>query len=228
MPTSSARAVGTGLAFIAVPLVFVFAFAVHPDLIDPRLLSADEVIDRAHRAGLLQLGHAIVLLGSPLLVVVALHLIRVLDGTRASTAGFVGGATAIVGALMLAADKGALCLTMSAFDTLPEDAFAQLRPGLEAMFDKRGWMVLTWGIVLLPVGFAVQAIAALQTRTLPRWQATCFLIGVLLIGVPDGLEIINLGASIVLALAFVPLGARLIADAVGSPELVTVDEAGGC
>jgi len=39
---------------------------------------------------------------------------------------------------MLAADKGALCLTMSALDTLPEGDFAQMMPGLLAMFSKEG------------------------------------------------------------------------------------------
>ena len=30
-------------------------------------------------------------------------------------------------------------------------------PGLLAMFSKRGWLVLLWGILLLPIGFGIQA-----------------------------------------------------------------------
>jgi hypothetical protein len=39
------------------------------------------------------------------------------------------------------------------------------------------------------------------------------LIGVLLVGTPDGLEIINLSASILMAIALVPYGIQIIAKA---------------
>jgi hypothetical protein len=53
---------------------------------------------------------------------------------------------------LLAADKGALCLTMSALDAPPEQKFAQMRPGLLAIFSFKGWMALVWGPLLMPVG----------------------------------------------------------------------------
>jgi hypothetical protein len=68
-----------------------------------------------------------------------------------------------------------------------------------------------WGILLLPLGFAIQAVALLRSRILPRWQSVLFLIAVLLVAVPDGLEIINLAASLLLAVAFLPYGLRLLA-----------------
>lgn len=113
---------------------------------------------------------------------------------------------------MLAADKGALCLTMSALDTLPDRDLAQMMPGLRAMFAKEGWLVLLWGILLLPVGFAIQAVALLKTPAIPRWQSGLFLAGVLLVATPDGVEIINLTASILLAIACVPYGTELVRD----------------
>ena len=119
---------------------------------------------------------------------------------------------AVVGAMMLAADKGALCLTMSALSTLPDEEFALMMPGLLAMFGKEGWLVLLWGILLLPIGFAVQAIALLKTRSLPRWQAVCFLIGVLFIGTPDGVEIVNLAAAVLVAIALMPYGINMIRE----------------
>jgi hypothetical protein len=206
----SARRIGTGLAFIIFPLVFVFAFAGHPGLLSPHLLGPEDLILRARNNGLLQFGHALVTLNTALLVVIALHFLKLLDRSSAAWAGSVGGVLAVLGALMLAADKGALCLTMSALDTLPDRDFAQMMPGLLAMFAKEGWLVLLWGILLLPVGFAIQAIALLKTRTLPRWQSILFLIGVLLVATPDGVEIINLTASILLAIAFVPYGIQII------------------
>jgi hypothetical protein len=208
------KQIGLGMAFILFPLVFVFAFAVHPGLLNPHLLNPKELILRAHHAGLLQFGHVLVMLNTALLIVVALHFIKLLDGSSLSWVGYIGGALAILGAIFLAADKGALCLTMSAFDTLPEKDFAQIMPGVLAMFTKQGWLVLLWGILFLPIGFAIQAIALLKTNTFPLWQSLLFLIGVLLVGTPDGVEIINLTASILMAIAFVPYGIQIIAKVV--------------
>jgi hypothetical protein len=209
---NQAKRIGTGLAFIIFPLVFVFAFAVHPGLLNPHLLGPEELILRARNDGLMQFGHALVTLNTALLVVVALHFMKLLDRAAVPWAGFVGAVLAVLGALMLAADKGALCLTMSALDTLPEGGFAQMMPGLLAMFSKEGWLVLLWGILLLPVGFAIQAIALLKSQALPRWQGILFLIGVLLVGTPDGVEIVNLSASILLTVAFVPYGVQMVAN----------------
>jgi hypothetical protein len=207
------KQIGIGLAFIIFPLLFVFAFAVHPGLLQPHLLSPEEIIIRAHGNGLLQFGHVLVTLSTALLIVAALQFMKLLDRSSGAWAGFIGAAIAILGAIILAADKGALCLTMSAFDTLPEKVFAQIMPGVLAMFTKQGWLVLLWGIVFLPIGFAIQAIALLKTNTFPRWQSTLFLIGVLLVATPDGLEIINLSASILMAIALIPYGIQIIKKA---------------
>ncbi len=205
------KQIGIGLAFIIFPMLFIFAFAVHPGLLQPHLLSPEEIILRARNNGLLQFGHVLVMLSTTLLIVVALHFMKLLDHSSLAWAGFIGAAIAILGAIILAADKGALCLTMSAFDTLTGKVFGQIMPGVMAMFTKQGWLVLLWGIVFLPIGFAIQAIALLKTNTLPLWQSILFLIGVLLVGTPDGLEIINLSASILMAIALVPYGIQIIA-----------------
>jgi hypothetical protein len=214
MPTTdllrSTRRIGTGLAVATFPLVFVFAFSVHPGLLHPHLLGPSELILRARGQGLLQFAHALVALATALLVVLAIHLMRLLDRGPGAWAGFLGGALAVLGALALAADKGALCLTVSALDGLSEAEFAGLMPGLLAIFSKGGWLILLWGIVLLPVGFGLQAIGLLRSGALPRWQALLFLVGVLLVGTPDGLEIVNLAAALLLTAAFVPYGLRLV------------------
>jgi hypothetical protein len=206
------KQIGIGLAFIVFPLLFIFAFAIHPGLLQPHLLGPEELILRAHSNGLLQFGHVLVTLNTTLLIVVALQFMKLLDRSSSAWAGFIGAAIAILGAIILAADKGALCLTMSAFDTLPEKVFAQIMPGVLAMFTKQGWLVLLWGMVFLPIGFAIQAIALIKTRSLPRWQSILFLIGVLFVATPDGMEIINLGASILMAISLIPYGVKLIKE----------------
>ena len=210
----NAKRIGTGLCFIIFPLTFVFAFAVHPGLLHPRILSPEELILRAHQNGLLQFAHVLVTLNTAVLVVLALHFMKLLDRASAGWAGLVGASLAILGAVMLAADKGALCLTMSALDTLPESQFALMMPGLLAMFSFKGWMVLVWGFLFLPIGFAIQSIALLKTKALPRWQSALFLVGVLLVGFPDGAEIVNVTASILMAVALVPYGMRMLANKV--------------
>ncbi len=99
---------------------------------------------------------------------------------------------------------------MSAIDTVPDSEFAQMMPGLLAMFSRKGWMVLLWGIVCLPIGFLMQAIPLVKTRIIPRWQGILFLIGILLVGTPDGLEIVNLSACILMAFGLVPYGIQII------------------
>jgi hypothetical protein len=209
-PLARAKRVGTGLCLAVFPLVFVFAFAVHPGLWHPRILGPEALILRAHDARLLQFGHVLVTFVPALLIVSALHFMKLVERTPWARTGLVGAAIAVVGAILLAADKGALCLTMTALDTVPAREFAPMMPGLLAMFSLHGWMALLWGIALLPVGFAILAVALLKTRALPRWQSALFLIGVLFVGFPDGAEIINLAASLLMAAALLPYGVHLV------------------
>jgi len=211
---SQIQQIVTGAAFILFPLIFVFAFSVHPGLLKPRLLNAEGIIQRGRQNKLLQFGHVLVLLSTALLVVMSIQFAKRSAESSAAWAGYAGGALAILGAILLAADKGALCLTMSALDTLPEDKFSSMMPGLLAMFSKKGWMVLLWGLLLLPLGFAIQTVGLMQISALSRWQGGLFLLGVLLVGTPDGLEIINLSASILMATALIPYGIQIIAAAV--------------
>lgn len=213
----SIKRIGTGLSFVIFPLVFVFAFSVHPGLLHPHFLAPAELIARARSDSLLQFAHAMVTLNTALLVVVALHFMKLMDRGVGAWAGFLGTSLAVLGSLALAADKGALCLTMSALDGLNNTEFSNMMPGLLAMFEKRGWLVLLWGIVLLPIGFGIQALALLRSKSIPSWQGLLFLIGVLLIAIPDGVELVNLAASVLLAVAFVPYGTRLIRNELQAP-----------
>lgn len=206
-----ARNVGTGLAFIIFPFVFVFAFAGHSGLLSPHFLSPEEIIMRARGDAFLQFGHALVTLNTGLLVVIAIHFMRLMDRSSSRWAGLVGAVLAVLGAPILAADKGALCLTMSALDELSDEEFVQMMPGLLAIFSKKGWLVLLWGILLLPIGFAIQAAGLLRSNVIARWRSGLLLIGVLFMATPDGAEIFNLTASVLLAIAFVPYGIEIIA-----------------
>jgi len=206
----SVKRIGTGLSLIIFPLIFIFAFAGHPNLFNPHFLGPADLIQRAHNNMLLHFGHALVTLCTGLLVVVAIHFMNVLKNTSNEWWGFIGCVIAILGALILGVDKGALCLTMSAIDTIHESEFINMTPGLLAMFEKKGWLILINGLMLLPVGFIIQTIGLLKSNSLAKWQSILFLIGVLFIGTPDGVEIINLTAAILMAIALIPYGVNLI------------------
>jgi len=208
-PIERARRIGTAAALVVMPAIFVFAFATHPGLGSLRLLEPAELIVRARGNGMLQFAHALVALNTALLVVVAIHLQSLLRAGRGAWAGLIGGAMAVLGACLLAADKGAMCLTMSALDTVDDTTFTAMVPGLMAIFEKQGWAVLIWGMVLLPLGVAVQAIGLLRSGIWPKWQAGALLAGSLLIATPDGMEIVNLIAALALFVALAPQAVRV-------------------
>lgn len=210
MSAAEAARVGTGFAFVVMPLVFVFAFATHPGLLHPRLLRPEQLIDRARGRRLLHAGHGLVTINTALMIVVALHLGGIVTRHGAGWAGLLGTLLAVLGTVSLAADKGALCLTMSALDGLSDDEFTAARPALSAIFAKKGWLWLLWGILLVPIGFAVLAVAALASGATSAWVAVPLLVGVLLIGTPDGAEIVNLAAAVTMAAGLVPFGLAMI------------------
>ncbi len=216
-PTERARRLGTAVALVAMPAIFVFAFATHPGLGSMQLLEPAELILRARGNPLLQFAHALVTLNTALLVVVAWHLQSLLRAGRGAWAGLAGGAMAVLGACLLAADKGAMCLTMSALDAVDDATFTAMIPGLTAIFAKQGWVVLVWGMVLLPVGVAIQAAGLLRSGMWPKWQAAALFAGSLLIAAPDGMEILNLAAALALLVALAPEAARLVR----SPSMAT-------
>jgi hypothetical protein len=209
MVLNDVKRIGTGLAFVLFPLLFVFAFAVHPGLLTPHRLSDVQLILRAHHNSLLAFGHVLVLFDAAILIVVTLGLMRMLDNTFAAWAGFIGAALTVLSAIALGAEKGAECLTISALDTLPESQFTQMMPGLVAIFSHQGWMILVMGVMLLAVGLTIQAIGLLITNVVPRWQSA-LLLGVWLMGFPDGWEIVALIGSVLLAIALIPIGIRIM------------------
>jgi hypothetical protein len=210
---------GTALAFMLYPLLAGFAFAVHPNLMSLSIdHSIQERIAEFHGNQLLHFGHVLMLLSVPLLIAIAVHLMNLL-GERAPWWGFIGGVLAVGGALILAVDKGALCLVPSAFDTLPEADFQALTPGIEAMFGYKGWLGLLSLLPILPVGFILQTIGLVRSKTISRWQSVPMLVGSILMANPD-IDIIGLVATIFLGIGFIPYAIHLLKGARHASHLV--------
>ena len=200
---------GAGLALIAFPIIFVVLFASHPDLFNISMVHDVNVrIKDFHGNDLLHFMHFVMLLCVPILIVVALKLMGLLKG-HGAWLGFIGCVMAVCGAVILAVDKTALCLVPSAFDTLPEAQFAQLVPGIEALFNYKGYLFIIWLLPLLPLGFVVQGIGLFISRVIPRWQSILIIMGSLLLANPD-IDLISLTGSIIMAIGMIPLGVQII------------------
>jgi hypothetical protein len=102
MSAAEATRIGTGLAFIVMPLVFVFAFSAHPGLVHPKFLSPEQLIDRSRGRRLLHAVHGLVTINTALMIVVAVHLGRIVTQHDAGWAALIGTALAILGTIALA------------------------------------------------------------------------------------------------------------------------------
>jgi hypothetical protein len=199
----------TGFCFIITPLTLILAFAAHPNLGDiTRTTEVDAWISEFHGNTMWRLAHAGALLVTIPFTVVFLKLMHMLEA-KAGWLSFIAGSLGIAGCFMLAADKGALALVPTAFDTLPEDQFRQLRPGLEAMFHYEGWLWIVNLYVLIFVGLVLMGIALVMTKLVPYWQSLSIVAAGLVFFNPD-IDVISLVASVLLAIGLVPIGFSIL------------------
>ena len=213
-----AKRIGTGLAFIIWPFMAMLAYAVHPNLLSMEIGGTiSEKVSQFHNNGLLHFGHFIMLLGVPFLFIIAAKFMGMLK-KKGAWFGLVGGVIGCFGALILAVDKTALCLVPSAFDTLPEATYQLMIPGLEALFAFKGWLGILWLLPLLAVGFLFLGIGLYVAKAIPRWQSGALILSMLVTAVSSALDIdiIGIAATLILAIAFVPLGVGIIRGRVSS------------
>ena len=205
----SVKRIGSGLSFIAFPIIFIVLFASHPDLFNISMVHDVNIrIDEFHGNDLLHFMHFLMIVCVPLMIVVALKLMGLLKG-RGAWLGFIGCVMVVLGGIILTVDKTALCLVPSAFDTLTEAQFEQLVPGIKALFAYKGYLFIIWLLPLLPLGFVLQGIGLYISRLIPRWQSIIIIIGALLLANPD-IDLISLVGSIIVAIGLIPLGVQII------------------
>lgn len=185
------------IAMLAVPVLFIFGFAAHPNLQSLSVMTnASDWVKEIRHNEHLQIAHLFVFLAAILLIYIAMGLKSLLQD-KAPLLAFLGLFLVITGAIILAADKGSLCLVPSAFDTLNDSQYAQLLPGLQAMIDKRGLLSLLNLLFLLPAGFIVLSVGLIMTKRFPIWQPIIMIISMLLFCNPD-IDLISLIASVIL------------------------------
>jgi hypothetical protein len=152
------------------------------------------------------LGHLLVLFAVPPIIVAVLRFMS-LPRERGAWHGFIGGVLGVFGAFMLAVDKGALTLVLTAFQTVPDDQFDGIIPALQTLLDRAGWLWITWTFIALPLGVVVQMIGLLREHIIPRWQGVSIIVGLLLLINPD-IEIVSSVGALLMCVGLIPIGIR--------------------
>lgn len=206
---SSFQTIIFSICLIALPLIYIFAFASHPNLLSmkPTKDANKWAAEIRHNKKLHRL-HLLVLGSSLLVINIALNFMEALNGQYQLFA-VVGGSLGIIGAVALAADKGALCLVPSAFDTLEDKEFSQLMPGLQTLLDNKGYIGVVRFLILLPIGFIILSIGLILAGAIPTWQGVTLIIGMLFMINPD-IDLLSLIGSCFMLISFGSMGIGLL------------------
>ena len=208
------KEIGAGLCIIAFPVMLLIGFVTHPNIMSFAMVT--DYADWAEEwrgSFMFHFGHLIVMLAVPVIIVACIRLMAMLDGPRAWY-GFIGGILGVFGAFMLAVDKGALTFVLTAFRELPQAEFEVSTPAIQSIFERSGWLWITWGFVTLPIGFIVLATGLIRQGAVPTWQGVCMIVGLILLLNPD-IEIISSAGALLMCVGFIPLGARIAGAALG-------------
>jgi hypothetical protein len=199
----------TGIMMIMLPVLMIIAYALHPNLLSLRVMTeASEMIDNFHGNIPWHIGHLLMVCAVPLIIGVTLSLSKMIRG-KADWLAWIGSILAVIGAVVLALDKGAYFLVPSAFDTLPENTLFSLEPAIQVMIDRAGFMAVVWLLPLISVGLILIAVGLIKTKAVPRWQSVFIIVGLLLLINPD-IDIISLVASVFLLVGLAPIGAGFL------------------
>lgn len=201
------RQKGFALSIILYPLMLFIGFVTHPNLLamEP-LFTVEQLVNRFHNNPMYHYGHLIVTFTVPVTIIYFIGTMNLLQG-KGKKYGFWGGVLGVFGAFILAVDKGALCLTMSAFDTLPEADFQNFTPYLEVIVNKAGFLWIVWFIFTLMIGGIIQAIGLVKEKIITKWQGAFIIIGLLLLINPD-IELISTVGSALMCIAYIPWGLK--------------------
>jgi hypothetical protein len=197
------------VSIIAFPVMLLVGFLMHPNLLKLEALqTVEQLVGRFHNQPIYHAGHLIVMFTVPIIMIALISFMNVLQG-KGKRLGFWGGIIGLFGAFILAVDKGALCLVLSAFDTLPEDQFQTFVPFLSVIVHKEGLLWIVWLLPFLPVGAAIQSLGLLKERYISKWQTVCIITGLLLLNNPD-IELISATGALLMCAGYIPWGVRIL------------------
>ncbi len=200
---------GFAISIIAFPLMLLAGFLMHPNLLrlEP-LQTVEQLVGRFHRQPMYHIGHFIVMFSVPVIMTMLYGTMNILQG-KGKLLGFWGGIIGLFGAFILAVDKGALCLVLSAFDTLPEAQFQEFVPFLGVIVNKAGLLWVVWLLPLLPIGAAIQAFGLMKEQFIGKWNGICIVLGLLLLNNRD-IELISSVGAFLMCLGYIPWGVKML------------------
>jgi hypothetical protein len=209
MKIESIKKRGFGIAIVVFPIMLVTGFLMHPDLFKAEALeTVEQLVGRFHHQALYHIGHLIVMFSVPVIMITQITIMNLLQG-KGKRLGFWGGITGLFGAFILAVDKGALCLVLSAFDTLSEAQFQDFVPFLSVIVNKNGMLWVVWLLPLLPIGAVIQTFGLMKEKFISKWQGICIVIGLLLLNNPD-IELISSIGAVLMCAGYIPWGVRIL------------------
>jgi hypothetical protein len=198
-----------GISIIVFPIMLLTGFVMHPNLLKLEALqTVEQLVGRFHNQPIYHIGHLIVMFAVPLIMISQISIMNVLKG-KGKQLGFLGGILALFGAFILAVDKGALCLVLSAFDTLSETQFQDFVPYLSVIVNKAGLLWVVWLLPLLPIGAAIQAFGLMKEKFISKWQGISIVVGLLLLNNPD-IELISSIGAVLMCAGYMPWGVRIL------------------
>lgn len=200
---------GFAISLIAFPVMLFVGFLMHPNLLRfEALQTVEQLVGRFHNQPMYHIGHLIVMFAVPVIIIGLSSIMNVLQG-KGKKLGFWGGIIGLFGAFILAVDKGALCLVLSAFDTLPEVQFQAFVPFLSVIVNKAGLLWVVWLLPLLPIGAAMQALGLMKEQFISKWQGASIIVGLLLLNNPD-IEFISTVGAFLMGIGYIPWGLKLL------------------
>ena len=202
-----AKRIGSGLCIIIFPIMLLLGFVLHPNFFSFGMVTnLTEWVKEWRGVFLFHFGHLLVLLAVPLIIAASVRFMSLLQD-RGAWLGYIGCILGVFGAFMLAVDKGALTLVLTALQTVPDSQFNGITPALQTLLDRAGWLGMTWLYALLIPGFILQSLGMIRARIIKKWQGILIMIGLILLANPD-IEIISSAAAILLCIGFIPIGIR--------------------
>ncbi len=209
MKIETIRRKGFAISIIAFPIMLLIGFIMHPHLfaLQP-LQTVEQLVGRFHHQPIYHIGHLIVMFAVPVIMISQISIMNVLQG-KGKQLGFWGGIIGLFGAFILAVDKGALCLVLSAFDTLPEVQFQEFVPFLSVIVNKAGLLWVVWFLPLLTIGAIIQAVGLMKERFISKWQGICLVTGLILLNNPD-IELISSTGALLMCAGYIPWGVRIL------------------
>lgn len=189
------------------PLLLFIGFILHPDLFSFEITTtAEGLMNKFYGKPIYHIGHMIVYVAVvPIIFTIYYLMVFHKDDNRML---FWGGIIGLIGCVILAGDKGALCIILSGFDTLHESQMIQIKPALDVIVDKKGLLGIFYLLPLLPLGASIQIIGLIQLKVVSKKTGIIGVIGLMLLNNPD-IEIISSIGAILMSFCYIPLGIEI-------------------